>query len=66
MLGRIPSWRLCSCNGSLALCAAEMLAFEANGEGNVGSQQRLCERDIIQGKETVWCFQQFSPGAPVR
>ncbi len=53
MLGRIHSWLLCSCNSSLALCAAEMLAFEANGEGNVGSQQRLWERDIIQGKETV-------------
>ncbi len=34
-----------SCNGSLVLCAAEMPAFEVNGEGNVGSQRRLWERD---------------------
>ncbi len=54
-----------SCNGSLALCAAEMSAFEVNGKGNVGSQQCFWECDIIRGKETVWCFQQFSPGAPV-
>ncbi len=36
-----------SCNGSQALCAAEMLAFEDNGKGNVGSQ--WCLWDIIRG-----------------
>ncbi len=43
-----------------------MSAFEVNREGKlcqftttfVGAQHYM-------GKETVWCFQQFSPGAPV-
>ncbi len=28
-----------------------MSAFEVNGEGNVGSQRRLWERDIIRGRK---------------
>ncbi len=54
------------CNVSRALCAAETSAFEVNGEG------KLCQFTTTfvgarhyMGKETVWCFQQFSPGAPV-
>ncbi len=48
------------------LCAAEMsrksemlalaLAFEVNGEGNVGSQRRLWVRDIIRGKKQYGAY----------
>ncbi len=50
MLGRIYSWRLCSCNGSLALCAAKMLAFEANGEGRFTTTFMGARHNTGEGK----------------
>ncbi len=62
----------CCCNSSLALCAAEMLR-ESKRLALLRCLLKLTGRVTMMfvgerrytGKETVWCSQGFSSGAPV-